>query len=313
VVSVVERLRVQAGLSIKTALTVLALPRSTYFMWARQRGKMVRPLGKIPKAHYIMPDERAAVIAFARQHPGNGYKRLSYMMADAGIAAVRPSTVFTILQQAGLIGRWTTESTKAHKTGFDQPLRPHEQWHTDIAYLNILGTQYFFISVLDGFSRAIIHHDVRLRMETTDVEMVIQRALETLPKDAPRPRIISDNGSQYLSTQFKNFLRETGCTHSRARVCHPQSNGKIERFHKTIKNECVRQTALGHYDEARRVIADYVHQYNTKRLHSAIHYVTPNDMLQGHDHITKKLTERQKIFDNADKKRRAYWKNKPAA
>jgi transposase InsO family protein len=313
VVSVVERLHVRAGYAIKSALAVLGLPRSTYFSWSRMRGKSVRPAGKIPKSHVITPDERRAVLAFARAHPRNGYKRLSYMMNDAGVAAVRPSTVLNILHEEQLIGPWATPSTTAHKIGFDQPTRPHEQWHTDIAYLNILGTQYFFISVLDGFSRAIIHHDVRIRMETTDVEIVLQRALETIPHDIPRPRLISDNGSQYISAQFKNFLRETGCAHSKARVRHPQSNGKIERFHKSIKTECIRATALGHYEEACRVIADYVQYYNNIRLHSAIHYLTPNDLLKGHDHIAHKLAQRKNAYQNADENRRTYWKNKLVA
>jgi putative transposase len=150
-------------------------------------------------------------------------------------------------------------------------------------------------------------------METKDVEIVPQRALDTLPKNTPPPRIISDNGSQYISGQFKSFLRETGCAHSKARVRHPQSNGKIERWHKSIKTECVRKTALGDLDEARIVIAAYVTNYNQVRLHSAIHYVTPAEALKGHDYIATKLAQRKAAFDDADKKRRAYWTAKKSA
>lgn len=309
----VQRLRVRASFPVKQALAVLALPRSTFFDWSRVKGKSPRPIITAPKSHYITPEERTAVITFAKAHPGNGYQRLSYMIANAGVAAVRPSTVHTILKEAGLIGRWTTPPPGTHKIGFDQPSAPHEQWHTDIAYLNILGTQYFLISVLDGFSRAIIHHEVRVQMETKDVEIVLQRALDTLPKHTPRPRIISDNGSQYVSGQFKSFLRETGCVHSKARVRHPQSNGKIERWHKSIKTECVRKTALGDLDEARTVIAAYVTNYNQVRLHSAIHYLTPAEALKGHDYIATKLAQRKAAFDDADKKRRAYWTAKKSA
>lgn len=313
VVSVVQRLHDRASFAVKESLTILALPRSTYFDWARIGGKAARPELVTPKAHHITPEERAAVIAFAREHLEEGYKRLAFMIADAGVAAVRPSTVYLILKEAGLIGRWKQPTTGAHKKGFDQPETPHEQWHTDIAYLNILGTQYFLISVLDGFSRAIIHHEIRTRMETNDVEIVIQRALDTLPKDTARPRIISDNGSQYVSTQFKVFLRDAGCAHSKARVRHPQSNGKIERWHKSIKTECVRRTALGDLDEARTVVATYVLNYNTIRLHSAIHYLTPADALLGSAHIADKLAQRKATFDQADAQRRAYWKKREAA
>jgi transposase InsO family protein len=309
VVSTVRRLRERASYPVKTSLIVLELPRSTYFDWARQDGggKRHRPPSTTPKGHHITPEEREAVISFAREHPELGHKRLAYAMVDAGVAAVRPTTVYNILKQAGLIGRWKQPAVKAHKKGFDQPSSPHEQWHTDIAYLNILGTQYFLISVLDGFSRAIIHHDVRLQMETSDVELVIQRALDCLPPDSPRPRIISDNGSQYVSNQFKVFLRQVGCSHSKTRVRHPQSNGKMERWHKTAKNECVRRMAFADLDEARAVIAAWVKEYNETRLHSALNYLAPCDYLKGAAHIAKRLAERQASFTQADIQRRAYW------
>lgn len=312
-VEVVQRLHERAKYPVQRSLRVLGLPRSTYFDWARSGGKQARPPAVRPKGHHITPEERETVIAFARDHREEGYRRLAFMMLDAGVAAVRPSTVYLILQEAGLIGRWKTPTVGAHKTGFDQPDRPHEQWHTDIAYLNILGSQYFLISVLDGFSRAIIHHEIRLRMETTDVEIVIQRALDTLAQGSPRPRIISDNGSQYVSGQFKAFLRESGCAHSKARVRHPQSNGKIERWHKTIKGECVRRQALGDLDEARAVIAAYVEHYNTQRLHAALEYLTPADALRGPEHMAAKLAQRKAALDVADRQRRAYWKAQAAA
>lgn len=315
VVSTVQHLKDLGGSPVKTSLTVLGLPRSTYFDWARLEGggKSPRPPSTAPKSFYTTPDERVAVIAFAKEHPEVGYKRLAYMMADAGVAAVRPTTVWEILSAAGLIGRWKKPEITAHKRGFEQPSLPHEQWHTDIAYLNILGTQYFLISVLDGFSRAIIHHELRRRMETTDVELVIHRALDTLPKGFPRPRIISDNGSQYVSGQFKVFLRATGCSHSRARVRHPQSNGKIERWHKTIKGECVRRTAFGSFEEAQELLAAYVREYNQKRLHSALSYLTPADALKGPAHIAERLAQRQARFLEAESRRRAYWKKQRVA
>lgn len=315
VVATVRYLQDRAEFPVKEALSVLGLPRSTFFSWARLEGggKAERPPATTPKAHHITPEERAAVIAFAREHKELGHKRLAYAMADAGVAAVRPTTVYGILKEAGLIGRWKQPEITAHKTGFDQPAVPHEQWHTDIAYLNIIGSQYFLISVLDGFSRAIIHHEIRLKMETDDVELVIQRALDTLSRDTPRPRIISDNGSQYVSGQFKVFLRTTGCAHSKARVRHPQSNGKIERWHKTIKGECVRRTALGGLDEARKVIAAYVREYNELRLHSALNYLTPADYLKGADHIAARLAARKAAFEAADRKRREHWARGGAA
>lgn len=309
----VQHLRERAGFPVQRSLRVLGLPRSTYFDWARTGGKEARPPPTRPKAHHITPAERAAVIAYAREHRELGYRRLAYQMLDAGVAALRPSTVYHLLREADLIGRWKRPDVTAHRRGFQQPDRPHEQWHTDIAYLNIMGSQYFLISVLDGFSRAIVHHEIRTRMETTDVEIVIQRALDSLPGDAPRPRLISDNGSQYVSGQFKTFLRQSGCAHSKARVRHPQSNGKIERWHRTVKGECVRRQAFGDLEEARDVIARYVEEYNQHRLHAALDYLTPVDALRGPEHMAERLAQRQRAIAAADRQRRAYWATSEAA
>ena len=135
-------------------------------------------------------------------------------MVDAGVGAVSPTSAYRVLQEAGLSTIWTREAGKEHRKGFVQPTRPHEPWHTDIACLNIRGTHDFFLSVLDGYSRSIVYHEVRLAMETRDVEIVMERALGSLPKGHPRPRLITDNGSQYLSGEFKTCLNERKIRHT---------------------------------------------------------------------------------------------------
>lgn len=141
-------------------------------------------------------------------------------------------------------------------------------------------------------------------METRDVEIVIQRALEKLPPGTILPRLISDNGPQYTSRDFKEFLRERDVSHSRGRAYHPQSNGKIERFHGTLKSECVRREPMVDLENARSVIAGYVDEYNTRRLHSALQYLTPWDYLQGDEHIKSRLMARRVLFDDARQNRR---------
>jgi len=166
------------------------------------------------------------------------------------------------------------------------------------------GTHYFSISVLDGYARAIVFWDLCLSMTTADVELVIQRALETLPKGLAKPRIISDNGPQYLSTEFRSTLRDQEGVHSRIRVGHPQSNGKIERFHKTLKSECVRTQALGGFEEAKTIIATYVHEYNNERFHWALIDLTPADTLKGEDTIKPRPERRKNALEKARKDRR---------
>src|SRR5436309_3124607 len=202
------------------------------------------------------------------------------MMVDTEVVACSPASVYRVLKAAGLLAGTSPAPTKKG-TGFVQPLRPHEHWHVDVSYLNIAGTFFFLCSILDGCSRFIVHWEIRDKMEESDVQTIIQRAREKFP-DA-KPRIISDNGPQFLAKDFKEFIRVCGMTHVKTSPYYPQSNGKIERWHKTLKGDCIRVLTPLSLDDARRLVADYVVYYNTVRLHSAIGYVTPQDKLNGRD------------------------------
>jgi putative transposase len=133
--------------------------------------------------------------------------------------------------------------------------------------------------VLDGYSRAIVHWEIREQMKERDVETIVQRAKEKHP-DA-RPRIISDNGPQFVAREFKAFVRISGMTHVRTSPYYPQSNGKLERWHGSLKRECVRPGTPLCVEDARRLVAAYVEHYNGVRLHGAIGYITPADQLAG--------------------------------
>jgi transposase InsO family protein len=212
------------------------------------------------------------------------------MMLDADVVACSPASVYRVLKSAGLLERHNPKSS-AKGTGFVQPLKPHEHWHVDVSYLNIAGTFYYLCSVLDGCSRFIVHWEIRETMKEEEIEQIIQRARERYPDVTPR--IISDNGPQFVAKDFKVFIRVCGMTHVRTSPYYPQSNGKIERFHRTIKGDCIRpQTPLS-LEDARRLVADYVEHYNTVRLHSAIGYVSPLAKLEGRD---------KAIFDERDRK-----------
>jgi putative transposase len=179
-----------------------------------------------------------------------------------------------------------------------QPLAIHEHWHIDISYLNIKGTFYYLCSVLDGCSSYIVHHEIRESMTESDVELVMQRAKEKYP-DA-RPRIISDNGPQFITKDFKELIRVSGMTHVRTSPYYPQSNGKLERWHKTLKGECVRPGSTLSLQEARELVERYIQHYNEKRLHSAIGYVTPMDKLEGREN--KISQQRDKKLEEAREK-----------
>ncbi len=163
--------------------------------------------------------------------------------------------------------------------GFVQPLKAHEHWHIDISYLNICGTFYYLCSLLDGFSRYIVHWEIRESMTEADIEIIIQRAREKFPN--ANPRIISDNGPQFIAIDFKEFIKICGMTHVRTSPYYPQSNGKLERYHRTIKSNCIRVNTPLSLSDAQRLITDFVDHYNNSRLHSAIGYIAPKDKLEG--------------------------------
>jgi putative transposase len=220
------------------------------------------------------------------------------MMLDAGVVAAAPSTVYRFLKRAGLIGRnHTKPSLKG--TGFIQPTAPHKHWHIDVSYLNIAGTFYYLISILDGYSRFIVHWEIRERSCEQDVEIVLQRAREKFP--GVTPRIISDNGPQFVSRDFKQFIRICGMTHVRTSPYYPQSNGKLERYHRTIKADCIRPGCPLTLEDAQRIVAKFVDDYNERRLHSALGYITPRDKLLGRE--TEIFADRDRKLEAARERR----------
>ncbi len=143
--------------------------------------------------------------------------------------------------------------------GFIQPTKIYQEWHIDVSYINTDGTFYFLISVLDGFSRYIVHSELSETMKELDIEVVIAKAIE--PPPGVKPRIISDNGPQFIANDFKSFVREYGLTHVRTSPYYPQSNGKLERWHGSLKSECIRPSSPATQEEAERRIAKYVKYY----------------------------------------------------
>jgi putative transposase len=263
---------------------------SKFHDWKQRFGKVNEHNAWVPRDHWLTDDEKDKICVFARQHPLEGYRRLTFMMLDADQVACSPASVYRVLKGAGLLAGASPNITKKG-TGFVQPLKAHEHWHIDISYLNIAGTFYFLCSIIDGYSRFIVHWEIREKMEESDVQTILQRAREAYP-DA-RPRIISDNGPQFIAKDFKEFIRIAGMTHVKTSPYYPQSNGKLERWHKTLKGECIRVQVPLSLDDARHLVADYVAHYNNVRLHSAIGYITPSDKLAGRD---------KEISDNRDRK-----------
>jgi putative transposase len=240
---------------------------SKFSRWDRRQGTPNRHNAPIPRRSWLEDWEKAAIVAFHDRHPLEGYRRLAYMMLGADVVAVSPSSAYRVLKAAGELSPRGGKPSRKGK-GFEQPLRPHEHWHVDVSYINICGTFFYLCSLLDGYSRSLVHWEIRESMTERDVETIMQRARERFPE--ARPRIISDNGPQFVSWEFKQFIRICGMTHVRTSPYYPQSNGKMERWFKTAKGECIRVKAPLSLEDARRLLAEFVEHYNTVRLHSAI-------------------------------------------
>jgi transposase InsO family protein len=268
----------KTGLAIEHLLETLGLSVAKFYQWRQRYGKANQHNGSVPRDFWLQDSEKKAILDFQELYPSEGYRRLTYMMLDADVVAVSPSSLFRVLNEAGRLRHWAPRPSKKG-TGFEQPLAPHEHWHIDIAHINIHGTFYYLCAVLDGASRYLVAWDLRESMTEAEVEIVLERAKEKFPE--ARPRIISDNGPQFIAKDFKEFIRISGMTHIRTAPYYPQSNGKLERWNKSIKSECIRPGVPLSLEDAERLIDQYVTVYNEQRLHSALGYITPLARLQG--------------------------------
>ena len=277
VVDFVQRWAEKTAVPIARFLEWLELSNK-FYDWRQRYGQVNHHNGKVPRDFWLHDWEKQRILDFQLLYPQEGYRRLTYMMIDAGIVAVSPASVYRVLHQAGRLARFPKRNSRKG-AGFQQPLQPHEHWHIDIAHINVHGTFYYLCAVLDGASRYIVDWTLREAMREPEVEILLQHAKEKFPE--ARPRIISDNGPQFIAKDFKEFIRISGMTHVRTSPYYPQSNGKLERWNQSIKSECIRPGVPLSLENALDLVAQYVGYYNQKRLHSVLGYVTPQDFLAG--------------------------------
>lgn len=265
-------------IDVQWILSGLGLRAGKFYSWKKRYGQVNLHNGKIPRDYWLLAEEKEKIVRFYLEHQLDGYRRCTYMMIDSDIVYCSPSSVYRTLAAADVLRHWNRKAS-SKGTGFKQPSAAHRHWHIDISYVNIASTFYYLIVVLDGFSRFIVHWDLRESMREQDVQLVVQRARELYPDCSPR--VISDNGKQFTGREFKELIRLHGMTHVTTSPYYPQSNGKLERVNKTIKVECIRPGCPLSLQDATRMVGKYVIEYNEHRLHSAIGYVTPKDKLEG--------------------------------
>ena len=286
-----ERTQRRTGWTIRRILRRLGFPKSRYYDWKRraEEGRLADVFpGSGGGVYEILPEERLAVIEYALEHPKEGYRRLAWMMVDEDVVYMSPSSVYRILNEADLLYRWK-RSRKAGKAP-PEPKSPNERWHTDIMYLRIEDTWYFLVTVLDAYSRYGVHWDLLTSMTAGEVRVVIHDALK---KTEASPQIVTDNGSQFKAKDFRGLVRDFELEHIRIRTYHPESNGKLERFHRSTRDGLGEQE-LRNLGQAREIIGRWVSYYNAERLHASLDYLPPAEYWEG-DPETRMKERREKL------------------
>lgn len=276
-----DTVRVTRGRSrwnVRRILQHLGLAVSLYYEWCK-RARAARLEDRLPQSaprERLLPEEVQAICTYALEHPREGYRRLAWMMVDEHVAYASPASVYAVLKDADLLYRWKRSSRAGTKP--QPPCRPHQRWHTDLMYLWIEGRWCYLCTVLDGYSRYIVHWELLTAMTADQVALVAQAALEKVP--GAQPEIVHDQGAQFKSRDFRQIVRHFQAKQIFIRVAHPESNGVLERYHRSTR-EALDALQLRNYSQACERIAAWVAYYNERRLHAGLRYLQPVDYYAG--------------------------------
>jgi transposase InsO family protein len=294
----------------REALAYLGVPKSTYYRWRQLHLSHGLWLHERRPWNRLTPDEDARVLAIARESPELSCRQLAAWITDNGGFAVSESTVYRILRREGLVKRPEVRLI-AGREYHTKTTGPHQLWATDASYFRVVGWGYYYlVTVMDDYSRFILAWKLQKDMAADSLIEVVQQAIdvtgmtEVLVED--RTKLLSDNGAGYVSRAFRDYLHLVGIGHILAAPFHPQTNGKLERYHQSVKREVnqIPYEAPSHLEEA---IADFVDYYNFRRYHKALGNVTPADVLYGRREQI--LEHRREVQAETIERRRAHNQN----
>ncbi|MDP7525657.1 MAG: DDE-type integrase/transposase/recombinase [Dehalococcoidales bacterium] len=294
----------------RRVLAELGIPRSTYYWWrARQhcQGLERQSAGGVKPWNHLLPGEERLVLLAAREAPQLSSRQLAAWLTDKKGISVSESTVYRILRREGLVKspelRLSAGKEYRHKT-----TGPHQMWATDASYFKVVGWGYYYlVTVMDDYSRFILAWKLQRDMTADSLIEVVQEAVDaTGMTDVPvedRTKLLTDNGSGYVSRSFRDYLHLVGIRHIKAALFHPQTNGKLERYHQTLKQE-VNQVLYEVPSALEAALGCFVAYYNCQRYHKALGNVIPVDVIQGRR--AQILQYRKEVQAQTIERRRCY-------
>ena len=314
------RLVEQSHLPARRTLQILGIRPSTFYRWYdRYRAGGPEALEDKPSRpdrvwNRIPDDVRERIIAMALDVPELSPRELATRFTDTEGYFVSESSVYRLLKAHDLITSPAFIVIKAADEFKDKTTAPNQLWQTDFTYLKVIGWGWFYLStILDDFSRYIIAWKLCTTMRADDVTDTLQLALTASGCDqvrvAHKPRLLSDNGSSYVSGDLAKWLQDAGMDHVRGAPNHPQTQGKIERWHQTLKNRIL----LDNYylpGDLKAHIGRFVDHYNHRRYHESLQNLTPADVYFGRGQTI--LLQRERIKRNTIKERRLQHQGKAA-